>query len=61
MEAIVKVLGFFIGLFVFVNGIWIWMMHPSGDEVQGIVIMAIGIVIPLIVLGLARLDAKREC
>jgi hypothetical protein len=55
MEAIVKVLGCLVGIFVFVNGVWIVMTPPFGDEPQGYAIMAVGIFIPLILLYLGRL------
>jgi len=55
MEAIVKVMSCLIGLFVFVNGVWIVMTPPFGDEPQGYAIIAIGIFIPLITLYLGRL------
>jgi hypothetical protein len=55
METIVKVIGCLIGVFVFVNGVWIVMTPPFGDEPQGYAIIAIGIFIPLIVLYFSRL------
>lgn len=60
METILKVLGFFIGVFVLVNGIWVFIMPPTGDEPQGLAIIATGIFIPLIILYVARLDEERE-
>jgi len=55
MEAILKVLGCLTGVFVFMNGVWIVVTPPFGDEPQGYAIMAVGIFIPLIVLYLGRL------
>jgi hypothetical protein len=60
MEIILKLLGFFIGLFVIVNGLWVYAMPPTGDEPQGLAIIAIGIFIPAIILYVSRLDDKRE-
>ena len=58
MEAIIKVLSCLIGVFIFVNGVWIIMTPPFGDEPQGYAIMAVGIFIPLIMLYIGRLT---EC
>ena len=40
---------FFIGLFIIVNGIWVILTPPFGDEPLGYVIVVVGIVIPLLV------------
>lgn len=55
METIIKVLSCLIGLFIFVNGAWITMTPPFGDEPQGYAIMAVGIFIPLIMLYVGHL------
>jgi hypothetical protein len=60
MHIIVRIIGFFIGLFVIANGIWIILTPPFGDEPQGYAIIAVGLVIPLIVQYVAQLDEKRE-
>jgi hypothetical protein len=60
METIMKFLGFFIGLFVIVNGIWVFAMPPTGDEPQGLAIIAIGVFIPAIIFYVARIDERRE-
>lgn len=60
MQTILKVLGFLIGLFVIVNGIFIVLMPPFGDEPQGYAIIAVGIFIPLVILYVARLEDRRE-
>jgi uncharacterized membrane protein len=54
MEAIIKVISCFIGLFAVVNGIWIIMTPPYGDEWQGYAIIIAGILIPLVILILGR-------
>ena len=59
METIVKVISFFIALFVIANGIWIIMTPPYGDEPQGYAIIAIGIFIPIITLSLSRIGERR--
>jgi hypothetical protein len=58
MEAILKVISFFLGLFVIANGIWIVYMPPFGDEPVGMAIIAVGIFIPIITLLVAR---KSDC
>jgi hypothetical protein len=60
MHVIVRILGFFIGLFVIVNGIWVVLTPPFGDEPLGYVIIVVGIIIPLLVQYVAVLDDKRE-
>jgi hypothetical protein len=55
MEAIVKVMACLIGLFIFVNGVWIVMTPPFGDEPQGYIVMAAGIFIPFMTIALGRL------
>jgi hypothetical protein len=55
MEAIVKVISFFIALFVITNGIWVAYMPPYGDEPVGYAIIAMGIFIPIITLNIAKL------
>lgn len=60
MQTILKVLGFLIGLFVIVNGIFIVLTPPFGDEPQGYAIIAVGIFIPLVILYVARLEDRRE-
>ncbi|MDO8873870.1 MAG: hypothetical protein Q7V05_14245 [Methanoregula sp.] len=58
MEAILKVICFFVGLFVIVNGVWVVYMPPFGDEPVGLAIIAVGIFIPILTLLVAR---KTEC
>jgi len=60
MQAILKVLSFFIGFFVIANGLYIVLMPPFGDEPQGYVIIAVGIVIPIITLFVSRMDDRAE-
>jgi len=60
MQTILKVLGFLIGLFVIVNGIFIVLTPPFGDEPQGYAIIAVGIFIPLVILYVARLEDRRD-
>jgi len=54
METILKVISFFVGLFVIANGVWVMYMPPYGDEPIGLVIIAVGIFIPIITLFVAR-------
>jgi hypothetical protein len=59
METIIKVVCFFLGLFVIVNGVWVAFMPPSGDEPVGLAIIAVGIFIPIITLSVAKRDEHR--
>jgi len=59
METIIKVMSFFIALFVIANGIWVVYMPPFGDEPAGMTIIAAGILIPIIVLSVAKLGERR--
>ena len=54
MEAIIKVISCFIGLFAILNGIWIVMTPPFGDEWQGYAIIVVGFLIPAVILYLGR-------
>ena len=58
MEAIIKVISFFIALFVIANGVYVIYMPPNGDEPQGLAIIAIGIFIFIAVLWIARLEEQ---
>ena len=60
MEALLKVLSFFIALFVIANGVYVCFMPPTGDEPQGLAIIAIGIFIPVLVLFMARIEERSE-
>jgi hypothetical protein len=59
MEAIIKVICFFIALFVIMNGVWVAYMPPYGDEPVGLAIIAVGIFIPIITLHVAKLGESR--
>jgi hypothetical protein len=58
METIIKVISFFIALFVIANGIWVFLMPPFGDEPTGLAIIAVGIFIPIITLYIAKKDER---
>ena len=60
MHIIIRIIGFFIGLFVIINGIWVILTPPLGDEPLGYVIITVGIIIPILVQYVAQLDDKRE-
>jgi hypothetical protein len=60
MHIIIRIVGFFIGLFILVNGIWVILTPPFGDELQGYVIIAVGIIIPVLMQYVAQLDDQRE-
>lgn len=59
METILKVISFFIALFVIANGIWVAYMPPFGDEPVGYAIIAIGLFIPIITLYVAKMGERR--
>jgi hypothetical protein len=50
----------FIGLFIIVNGVWVILTPPFGDEPLAYVIIAAGISIPILVQYVAQLDDMRE-
>lgn len=58
MEAILKVISFFIALFMVANGIYVMYMPPSGDEPQGLAIIMMGIFIFIAVLWISHLQDK---
>jgi hypothetical protein len=60
MEAMLKVIYFFIALFVIANGVYVFFMPPGGDEPQGLAIVAIGIFIPVLVLFIAKIEDRHE-
>jgi hypothetical protein len=60
MHIIIKIIGLFIGLFIIVNGVWLIVTPPFGDEPFAVVIIAVGIIIPLLVQYVARIDDQRE-
>ena len=61
MEAILKIISFFIALFMVANGIYVMYMPPYGDEMQGIAIIMMGIFIFIIVIWISRLqDQSRD-
>ena len=59
METIIKVVCFFLGLFVIAYGFWVAFMPPYGDEPVGMAIVAAGIFIPVITLSVAKKDEHR--
>jgi multisubunit Na+/H+ antiporter MnhC subunit len=58
MEAILKVISLFIALFMIVNGVYVIYMPPTGDEPQGLAIIAMGIFIIIAVMWIARLQER---
>jgi len=58
METILKVISFFVGLFVIANGVWVVYMPPFGDEPVGLAIVAVGILIPAITLFVAKSNER---
>jgi hypothetical protein len=60
MHIIIRIISVFIGLFIVANGIWVILTPPFGDEPLAYVIIAVGVIIPVLVGYVARLDEKRE-
>ena len=60
MHIIIKIISIFIGLFIIANGVWLILTPPSGDEPFAYVIIAVGIIMPLLVQYVAQIDDKRE-
>jgi len=60
MHIIIRIISVFLGLFIVVNGIWIILTPPFGDEPLAYGIIAVGIAIPLLVQYYAQRDEKRE-
>lgn len=60
MHIIIRIISVFIGLFIIANGVWVILTPPFGDEPLACVIIAVGVIIPLLVQYVAQLDDKRE-
>jgi hypothetical protein len=60
MQIIIKIIAFFVSVFVIANGIWIVTMPPFGDEPQGYTIIGAGLFILIITHYFAQFDEKRE-
>jgi ABC-type Mn2+/Zn2+ transport system permease subunit len=56
MEAILKVISFFIAIFMAVNGVYVMYMPPTGDEPQGLAIIAMGFFVFITVMWISRLQ-----
>jgi hypothetical protein len=54
MEAILKVISFFVALFVIANGVYTVYMPPAGDEPLGLAIVAVGTGIFIGVMWISR-------
>ncbi|MFA6332992.1 MAG: hypothetical protein WCX22_08570 [Methanoregula sp.] len=48
MEPVIKAISCLVGLFVLINGVWIVLTPPFGDEPQGYAIIAVGFLIMLV-------------
>ncbi len=58
MQTIVKFICLFVSLFVIVNGLGVYYLPPSGDELAGVVIVAVGIIAVILTLFVALHDAR---
>jgi hypothetical protein len=56
MEAILKVISFFIALFMIVNGVYVMYMPPTGDEPQGLAIIVMGVFVFIVVMWISQLQ-----
>jgi hypothetical protein len=56
MQPLLKVIGFFIGLFAILNGVWIVVTPPYGDEPQGYMIIIAGCIVLICILLVAYND-----
>ena len=56
----IRIISCFIALFIIVNGILVIQVQPFGDESLAYVIVAVGIIIPILVQYVAQLDKKHE-
>lgn len=54
MEKILQVLSIFIAFFVIVDGIYVYVMPPYGDEPVSLAIILIGVFIPILTFSVAR-------
>jgi len=60
MQTILKILCFFISLFVIVNGIYVFFMPPAGDEPVALAIIAVGIFIAILTTYVGRIEARSD-
>ena len=60
MQLILKILCYFISLFVIVNGIYVFVMPPTGDEPVALAIIAVGIFIAILTAYVGRIDARSD-
>jgi hypothetical protein len=60
MEPILKVVSIIIALFIIANGIWVYVMPPSGDEPVAYAIIAMGIFVPFLTFYIARVEERRQ-
>ncbi len=60
MQTIVKVICFFISLFVIVNGCYAFFMPPDGDELLAFVLIAVGLLIALLTLSMSQHEARSD-
>jgi hypothetical protein len=60
MQIILKILCYFISLFVLVNGIYVYFMPPFGDEPQALAIIAVGIFIAILTTYVGMIEARSD-
>jgi hypothetical protein len=60
MEQILKITSIIIALFVIVDGIWVYIMPPYGDEPIAYAIIAMGIFIPILTFNVAGIEDRSQ-
>jgi len=59
MQTIIKIICYFVAVFVMINGIWVAFTPPFGDEPVGMAIVAVGIFIGIITFSMAKMTESR--
>ncbi len=57
-NSLVKTGSVILGLCVIVASIWVFFTPPTGDDIQGIALMAIGLFMLAVVYSIIRLERK---
>ena len=58
MEAILKVISCLLAVYIIANGVWVVHMPPTGDEPLGYLIIAAGVVLPVLTFCIARFNIR---
>ena len=60
MQIIVKIMCFFISLYVILNGVYVFFMPPAGDEPVAFVIIIAGVFILILTTYVAWIDVRSD-